>query len=771
MAGQMDIFQQAMNQGHSAAWDQLWERAAGFYRQALDEFPDNPQALTSLGLALIELQDYDQSLRCYQKAEKGLPDDPLPSEKIAQLCERMGKLDVAAQASLRAAELYLKSHDVNKAIENWDRVTRLDPENLQAHSRLAMVNERLGEKSKAVDEFLVIASLFQSSGSLEKARQAVEQALKIDPTDEEARQAMRLLRDYKPLPKPTRPHGSTAPILMSQVRQLQAPNSTQPELDPISQACQKALTVLAGMLFEVEEESEAAAGRRGLQSIMTGNTGSLNKPTDRSRYLLHLSQLVDFQTRGDIPQAAEALQRAMDVGLDHPAAFYDLGYLYAQVGRLESALRQLQNAVQNADFALGSRLLMGDLQRKKGLIKEASAEYLEALKLADVMLAPPEKAEELIQLYELLIESHHQQEDPRIQTRLCDNVHDILVRADWRSQLRRARQQLLPGHGEDGPPVALAEILTEARSSQVVELMAWIFDLSKHGYLHSAMEEAYRVVQFAPTYLALHSMMGELLVKEKDLQGAVTKFQVISRAYASRGEMQQAIRYSRRVVELAPTDLNARGKLIEQLIASGQIENALDEYEQLAEVHYNLADLNMARKTYMDALRAAQQSNVDRSLRIKLLHRVVDIDMQSLDWRKALRVLEQIRTLQPDDEDARMQIIQLNFRMGQEQQALAEMDNYLAYLNSTNQHQKLGLFLTNMVNEHPDNIPVRRRLADAYRQFGQFTEAILQLDTIGEMLMQAGDRTGAMQTIESIIALSPPNKAEYITLLRQLQNG
>ena len=87
------IFQQAMNQGHSAAWDQLWDRAAGFYRQALDEFPDNPQALTSLGLALIELQEYDEALRCYQKAAKGLPDDPLPLEKIAQLCERMGNLE------------------------------------------------------------------------------------------------------------------------------------------------------------------------------------------------------------------------------------------------------------------------------------------------------------------------------------------------------------------------------------------------------------------------------------------------------------------------------------------------------------------------------------------------------------------------------------------------------------------------------------------------------------------------------------------------------
>lgn len=770
MAGRMDVFQQAMNQGHSAAWDQMWDRAAGFYRQALDEFPDNPQALTSLGLALIELQDYDQALRCYQKAEKGLPDDPLPLEKIAQLCERMGKLDVAAQASLRAAELYLKNHDVNKAIENWERVARLDPENLQAHSRLAMVNERLGEKSKAVSEFLVIASIFQSSGSLERARQAVEQALKIEPASEEARQALGLLKDYKPLPKPTRPHGSTAPLLMSQVRQLQAPSVNQPDLDPVSQACQKALTVLAGMLFEVEEESEAPVGRRGLQSIVTGTTGSLNKPMDRTRYLMELSQLVDFQTRGDIPLAAEALQRAMDVGLDHPAAYFDLGYLYAQVGRLESALRQLQNVVKNVDFALGARLLMGDLQRKKGLIKEASAEYLEALKLAEIMLAPEESAEELSQLYELLIESHQQQEDPRIQKRLCDNVHDLLMRADWRDQLRRAREQL-PGHGEEGPPIPLAEILTEARSSQVVELIAWIYDLSSHGYVRSAMEEAYRVMQLAPTYLPLHSLMAELLVKEKDQQGAVTKFQVVSRAYASRGEMQQAIRYSRRVVELAPTDLNARGKLIEQLIAFGLVEIALEEYGQLAEVYYNLADLSMARKTYMDALRVAQQTNVDRALKIKLLHRVADIDMQSLDWRQALRVLEQVRTLQPDDEGARMQIIQLNFRMNQEQQALAELDNFLAYLSSNNQFERMSAFLISLVNERPNNIPMHRRLADVYRQFGQLPDAILQLDTIGEMLLQAGDRAGAMQTIETIIALSPPNKAEYIMLLRQLQNG
>ena len=152
MTRRQEVFQQAMNQGHSAAWDQLWDRAAVFYRQALQEYPDHPQALNSLGLALIELQEYDEALICYQKAARAAPEDPIPLEKVAQLSERMGNLDQASQASLRAAELYLKNREVNKAIENWERVTRLNPENLLAHSRLALVYERIAEKHKSVTE-------------------------------------------------------------------------------------------------------------------------------------------------------------------------------------------------------------------------------------------------------------------------------------------------------------------------------------------------------------------------------------------------------------------------------------------------------------------------------------------------------------------------------------------------------------------------------------------------------------------------------------------
>ncbi len=767
MSGRQDIFQQAMNQGHSAAWDQQWDRAAAYYRQALEEFPDSFQALNSLGLALIELQEYDQALRCYQMAAKNQPDDPLPLEKIAQLCERMGQLDLAVQASLRGAELYMKNRDVSKALENWERVTRLNPENLTAHSRLALVLERMNEKLRAVDEYLAVASLMQANGEPEKAMQAVNQALKIQPDSPAARQALAMLKDFRPLPKPTRPKGGTAPLRMSQVRQLQAPQEAdQPELDPVALARQKALTILAGMLFEGAEED--LENRRNLRSIVTGTTGQLQRPVDRSRMVLHLSQLVDLQSRGDTTHAIDELQKAVEAGLENAAAYFDLGLLYAEVGRMESAIRQVQSAVKHHEFALASRLLLGDLLRKKSMLKEASFEYLEALKLADAQVVPPEQANDLLQLYDLLIESSRHQSSPELQTRLCDNIQEMLMRPDWREQIRRARQQL-PGQGRSGPPIPLAEILLEARSGEVIDSVSKIYDLIDNGMYRTAMEEAFAALQQAPMYLPLHSLMGEMLVKQNEIPSAVSKFEVVSRVYSSRGDLKQAINYLRRVVELSPTDLSARGRLIDQLVSYNQVNEAISEYIHLAELYYSLADLNTARKTYTEALRVAQQADADRDLRVKIMQRMADIDLQSLDWRQAMRVLEQIRTMQPENAENRLQIIQLNFRMGQESQALTELDNYIAFMSNNNQSTQLIKFMESLEADYPERIPVRRRLAEQYHQQGRMEDAIKQLDTIGDMLLEAGDRSGAIQTVEMILAMNPPNKADYLQVLEQLK--
>jgi tetratricopeptide (TPR) repeat protein len=774
MAGRQNVFQQAMNQGHSAAWDQMWDKAAAFYRQALDEFPEDAQALTNLGLALIELQEYNEALECYFKAAKIKPDDPLPVEKIAQLYERQGDIEQAAQAAMRAAEMNLRTREVAKAVDNYSRVIRLTPESLPAHARLALIYDRTNEKEKAVSEYLAVAALAQELGDAERAVKSVNQALGITPNHPLAVEALQRLRDFQPLPKPARPRGATAPLRMSQVRQLNAPKETEQTpggLDPVSQAAQRALTVLAGMLFDtVDEEQEIDTERRGLQAIVGGTGAQRSKTTDKTKLVLHLSQLVDFQTKGEMSQAAEEMQRIVDLGLDHPAAFYNLGYLYVEGGRLESAMRQLQHAMNHPDFALGARILMGQIYEHKGQTRNAAFEYLHALKLADMQLVNPEQANDLRQLYEPIIEAFQQQEDDSFAERLISNIKGLLRREDWLEQLRRARQQM-ESRGMQGPPRPLAEILTEARSSQVIDSISRVYEIASRGDLRSAMEEAYYALDHAPTYLPLHSLMGELLVKQGDIPNAVTKYSAVARAYSMRGEPQQAVNLYRKLLELSPAELNIRTELVKQLMTAGRVEEAVIESIHFAEAYYSLADLSMARRTYTEALRTAQQANVDQALRVKILHRMADIDLQSLDWRQAMRIFEQIRTLQPDDRDARLALVDLNFRLGQEQQSLAELDNFLAYLSSHRQEAQAVEMLEELVQEHNQRIPLRRRLADLYRFLGRKEESISQYDTIGELLLETGDRTGAIQAIETILALEPENREQYEALLQQIRKG
>jgi tetratricopeptide (TPR) repeat protein len=772
MSGREDVFQQAMSKGHSAAWDQLWDQAVVFYRQALDEIPDQPRALTSLGLALYELQQYEEALKCYERAAEIIGEDPVSLEKVAQISERLGDLDRASRASMQAAELYIKRREVDKAIENWSRVTRLTPENLSAHTRLALVFERLERSQQAVTEYLIIASLLQHSGDLEKAVQAVNRALNILPNSSEAHQALELLREFKPLPKPVRSRGSTAPLRLSQTRQIESarPAEVNPNMDPVAEAHQRAIAVLAGMLFEQVDDLDEGeqAARRDLKAIVDNSTQVVfSKQADRTKIMLHLSQAVDLQTRGEDDQAVTELERATEAGLEHAAAFFELGYLHMQERQLEKATRELQFALNHSDYTLASRLLLGQIRQKMGRIDDATIEYLEALKQADSMIVPEEHADALRQLYEPLIEAETSQSDMQEKVELCDNISGLLMRPDWRANLEAARQDL---PSEDGsPPMPLGEILTAARSSQIIESISAIHKLARNGQLRSAIDEVFYAMQFAPTYLPLHIFLGELLLQQDHLADAINKFSTVAQTYSARGEPTRAIELLRRIINLAPMDLQARKRLIEQLLARGQVDEVINEYLEMAEVYYSLADLNMARKSYTEGLRLAQQSNADRSLKVQILYSMADIDLQSLDWRQALRVYEQVRTLQPDDQSARISLIDLNFRLAQEAQAMAELGNYLSYLASSGQRDKAVPFLEQLVKEIPDQIVLKRYLADVYRKIGRTEDAVAQLDVVGEKLLASGNRAGAAGVIETILSLNPARKDDYRRLLLQLR--
>lgn len=771
--GNEDLFRRSMNQGHSAAWEGRWQEAVEHYSRALDEFPENPPTLNSLALAHFELGNLEQALDLYKRAARLSPEDPLPLEKTALIFKQTGRVNEAVQYSMRAAELYLGLRDADKAINNWTRVIRLQPDNIDAHARLALVYEKLGRTPQAITEHIAVAALQQHAGMLDEARKTGEHALNLNPKNKEAQQAAAMLQANKTLPKPVRQGGVSGPLRLpvgtERPKGRWTANLAFDEgPDPIEEAKQKALQTLAAMLFDLTPgQPEAQRKTASLRSIArVVSDGLMARGFDEQAIVRHLVQAIELQAQRRGSEAAAHLHDAIQAGLDHAAAHFVLGLLLLDGEQNEEAQRSFQKAVKHNDYAMAARLMLGDHLRRQARYREAVADYLQALKLADSAIVPEGKADALREQYEPLIAAAQQHSEDEAKL-LCENIRHLLVRPNWRSGLHEARGQL-PGSPNGRAPQPVADILTHANSARLVDALARINEISRQGFFRAAMEEAYGALEFSPAYLPLHVHMGELLLMNDKPQQAVDKLATVARVYSARGEGDRATQIYERILNISPLDVNARTRLIEQLTAQGHMKEAAGQYLELADVYYRLAQLDLARDTYEKALMVAQDTEVDSAWNAQIMHQIADIDLQRLDWRKALRVYEQLRTLSPNDETARLNLVQLNLRLGQEAKANTELDNYLSFLNSRGRDQDVSSFLTNLVEENPRFVLGHRRLAEAHQQAGEREKAITEWNKVGELLVEAGDREGAKGAVRSILALNPPNAERYQNFLKRL---
>ena len=120
---------------------------------------------------------------------------------------------------------------------------------------------------------------------------------------------------------------------MSQVRQAETSKTVEeihPRLDPIQDAKQIALTMLAELLFEQEE----AQGHQPVKDFLRSSKVRAEEPginLIRPKIILHLSQAIDFQSHGDdIACILLSWNVLWMSGLDNSAAYFDLGFLQSK---------------------------------------------------------------------------------------------------------------------------------------------------------------------------------------------------------------------------------------------------------------------------------------------------------------------------------------------------------------------------------------------------------------------------------------------------------
>jgi tetratricopeptide (TPR) repeat protein len=760
-----------LSKGNSAAWDQNWGDAASYYQQALEIDPENFKAISNLGLAYFEMHDYAASLESYSRAVAINADDPAPYEKMFLIYKEIGQPAEAVKAALYAAESHLKNEDIQKAIENWKRVVVLDIQNIKAHARLAMVYQRLGKNKLAISEYIHSASLLQFTGNTNKAAEAIERALQFSPENIIALRAKEILHQGRQLPLPEPIIKEPEEDLVEDVAQLEPPKPVeQKEFDnPIAEAVDRALIVLAGTLFEeaVFEKGEKPDRERDLDSALSWNIDGETDLTDDSYLKLHVSQAIEHYSTGNEKEASDNIKSAIDDGYSNPAAYFLLGYLYIKLGRMESASRSLLKSVAHSEFALGSRLLLASYYSSIESWMEASKEYLEALRIADISLVEKEDVEDLIQLYEVMMDDLESQEGDEAYIEMSKHIEGMLLRADWRDILIDMRGK---GTGEGGILLPKMDGLLDDRRAQIVHVHKNILDLAEDGHYGAAMERAFFALQNSPSFLPLHVTIGDILMKENKISGAVTKYLAVADVYTVQGKTERALSMLEKVIELQPMNIEIRQRYIDLLEEYGKKEEAIKEYINIADVFYPLAELDSARSAYSKALVLAKTLPGDTSWRIKLHQRLADIDIQRLDWESALQTYVEISELLPRNQKTSITIVDLNYRLGNKPDADKEIDRFSKQFDPESQSDSIKEYLVQLKEEKPDEDYIVRQLVSLYKNMGLMDQAIAELDSLGDMLLEAGRKQDAVQVIQEIISFSPSNIEDYQKLLEQLKN-
>jgi len=762
-----------LSKGNSAAWDQKWNDAAVYYQQALEIDPNNFKALTNIGLAYYEMHEYQEALNAYGTAVALNADDPAPYEKMFLIFKDMDQPEDAIKYALRAAESHLKNEDIQKAVENWKRVIEIDVQNIKAHARLGMVYERLGKFKLAVSEFINAASLLQFTGNTKKAGESIERALQCSPDNIIALRAKEILHQGRQLPLPEPGDKDDESEIISDAAQLTAPaqETVEPTVyeNPIAEAVDKAMIELAAALFEEAIKSKAAKVSdqgRDLDSALSWNADLDADLTDDGKIKLHVSQAIEHFSAGKEKDAANHIKSAIDGGYSNPAAYFLLGYLYINLGRMESASRWLSKSVSHTDFALASRLLLANFFSSTEMWMDASKEYLEALRIADTSLADKENVEDLIHLYEVMMDDLEQQEGDDAFIEMSKHVEGLLLRSDWREILSDLRAK---GGLDEGVLLPQMDALLDDRRTQIMGVHKDIQNLARDGYYGAAMEKAFFALRSAPSFLPLHVTIGDILMEQKKLSGAVTKYLAVADVYTVQGKTERALAMLRKVIELQPMNIEIRQRQIDLLEEYGKKEEAILEYVNLAEVFFPLAELDSARSAYSRAYELARSLSDDGGWCLKLLQRLADIDIQRLDWDSAIETFNEITEISPRNLKASISIVDLNSRLGKQPAAEEEISRFIMLFDPQSEAGQILDYLLSLKEEMPTEDYIVRQLVDHYTKQGQNEKAIAELDGLGDLLLEAGKKSEAVPVIERIISLSPPNIEAYQKLLGQLK--
>jgi len=163
-----------------------WDEAREVYKRLRDEYPDRPEPYHRLAVVADRQRRHDEAQQLYTRALQLSPTDAELFNDLGYCFYLQGKLSKAESALRKAA--------------------RLEPDNSRFHNNLGMVLGQLDRYDEALEQFAAtgsdadayynLAFVYASQDKHDEAKSCFRQALSLDPTHDQAREALASFEQY-----------------------------------------------------------------------------------------------------------------------------------------------------------------------------------------------------------------------------------------------------------------------------------------------------------------------------------------------------------------------------------------------------------------------------------------------------------------------------------------------------------------------------------------------------------------------------------------------
>jgi len=521
-------------------------------------------------------------------------------------------------------------------------------------------------------------------------------------------------------------------------------------------AREKALSELANIIFEDDQGGPET-------SVLPDG-----RQVSRMEINMMVIQAIDLQTREDYDEAIDRYRQVVQANAGRPALFYNLGLLYKEQQEFKEATKLFRMASPDPDYRLSTMFALGQTYYEDQQPEQALRQFTDVLKEIDLDTIDDDRYDELEEFYENFADELLEDESYKKLANFVASLETFFIKPDWHEKAIEARQRM--DRIAEDQVMSLAEFLESPETEVVVTALANTNEYLEKDLPHSASEECLRAIQRAPHYLPLHTRLADILFRLEQTDSAIRTYMTVASVYETRRQTEQALGVYKKILKIAPLDVNVRLKLIDTQLNRGKVDAAMENYLSLADAHYQLAQVEKSLERYNEALELTDRTREPNIWKVKIFNQVGDIYNQRFDWAKATAYFEEAYKVNAQDDYTSRQLIDLYYKQGKTAPAIRVLDTLLKTYYGTDTGKAVS-FLKELVAVNPDDVFLRQRLAISYLKDNRRQEAIGEYDTLAEIQYNTGMKKQAIQTLQTILKLKPENPDGYKQVIEQIRSG